>query len=167
MATLAVPRPAPLRMSRRVLEWGLLGAAILLLVVVFLRQARLVQDQAERAAVRTTLAAMRTAAVLQHIQASTGKSDGSAVQPLQNPFATLQSLPLNYLGELDVRRLPEDMTGWFFDPACRCVGYARAQTVWFPMSDAAQLLLFQVRGGSGPLQLFAMDDYLWRGELVR
>ena len=154
-------------MSRRVVEWGLLGAAILLLIIVFLRQARLVQDQAELATVRTTLAAMRTAAVLQHIQGSAGKSDSSTARAQQNPFAALQNPPLNYLGELDVRRLPEDITGWFFDPACRCVGYARAQTRWFPISDGWQLLLFQVRGGSGPLQLFAMEDYLWRGELVR
>ena len=167
MATLAAPRPEPVRMSRRVVEWGLLGVAILLLVVVFLRQARLVQDQAELAAVRTTLAAMRTAAVLQHIQASAGNSNSSIARAQQNPFAALQNPPPNYLGELDVQRLPEDMSGWFFDPACRCVGYVRAQTRWFPVSDGAQLLLFQVRRGSGPLQLFAMEDYLWRGELVR
>ena len=154
-------------MSRRVVEWGLLGAAILLLVIVFLRQARLVQDQAELAAVRTTLAALRIAAVLQHIQAVAGKSDGGDVRTLQNPFAALQIPPPNYLGELDVQRLPEDISGWFFDPACRCVGYARAQTRWFPVSDGAQLLLFQVRAGTGPLQLFAMEDYLWRGEPVR
>ena len=167
MASLAAPRPAPLRMSRRVLEWGLLGAAILLLVVVFLRQARLVQDQAELATVRTTLAAMRTAAVLQHIQASAVSSDRGVAKAQENPFTALQSPPLNYLGELDLRRLPEDLTGWFFDPACRCVGYARAQTRWVPASDGAQLLLFQVHRGQGPLQLLAMDNYLWRGELVR
>ena len=167
MATLAASRPEPVRMSRRVVEWGLLGAAILLLVIVFLRQARMVQDQAELAAVRTTLAAMRTAAVLQHIQASAGNSGSGVTRAQQNPFAALQNPPLHYLGELDVRRLPDAITGWFFDPACRCVGYARAQTRWFPVSDGAQLLLFQVRGGAGPLQLFAMEDYFWRGELVR
>ena len=154
-------------MSRRVVEWGLLGAAILLLIIVFLRQAQLVQDQAELASVRTTLAAMRTAAVLQHIQASAGKSDSNIARVQENPFTALQSPPLNYLGELDVRRLPDDLTGWFFDPACRCVGYARAQTRWIPASDGAQLLLFQVRSGQGPLQLLAMDNYVWRGEPVR
>ena len=167
MATLTAPRPAPIKMSRRVVEWGLLGAAILLLIIVFLRQARLVQDQAELAAVRTTLAVMRTAAVLQHIQGSAGKSSSSITRAPQNPFAALQNPPPNYLGELDVQRLPEDISGWFFDPACRCVGYARALTRWFPVSDGAQLLLFQVRAGPGPLQLFAMEDYLWRGEPVR
>ena len=154
-------------MSRRVVEWGLLGAAILLLIIVFLRQARLVQDQAELATVRTTLAAMRTAAVLQHIQASAGNRGSSITRAPQNPFVALQNPPPNYLGELDVRRLPEAITGWFFDPACRCVGYARAQTRWFPVSDGAQLLLFQVRAEPGPLQLIAMEDYLWRGEPVR
>ena len=167
MATLTAARPAPIKMSRRVVEWGLLGAAILLLIIVFLRQARLVQDQAELAAVRTTLAAMRTAAVLQHIQASAVSSDRGVAKAQENPFAALQSPPLNYLGELDLRRLPADLTGWFFDPACRCVGYARAQTRWIPASDGAQLLLFEVRRGLGPLQLFAMDNYLWRGEPVR
>lgn len=165
--TLAASRPQPARIGRRIVEWALLGATIVLLVIVFLRQSQQVQDQAELAAVRTTLAALRTAAVLRHLQTSALKSDAAFGRVPQNPFAALQSPPSNYLGELNVRRLPENITGWFFDPACRCAGYARAPAGWFPVSDGAQLLLFQVRGATGPLQLFAMDDYFWRGEPVR
>jgi len=154
-------------MSRRVVEWGILGTAILLLVIVFLGQARQVQDQAELAAVRTTLAALRTAAVLQYIQASSAKSAPGVADLQQNPFNMLQSPPHNYAGVRDVHHLPEGLIGWFYDPQCKCVGYAPAQTHWQGVSSATQLLLFQVRAAPGPLQLFAMEDYQWQGEPVR
>ena len=169
MATVAAPRPAPIHFSRRVVEWGILGFAILILVIVFLRQARQVQAQAELAAVQTTLAALRTAAVMQHIQATAGMAgNGRTVALVQhNPFMLLQSLPPNYIGEHDLRALPENLSGWFFDPACRCVGYAptQSQTLW--AANGAPLLLFRVSTGAGPVQLSALDDYRWQGEVVR
>ena len=169
MATLAATRPAPLRMSRRVVEWGLLGCTILILVIVFLREARKVQAQAELAAVRTTLAALRTTAVLQFIEASAKlTAGGNAVAGTQqNPFTILQSPPPNYLGEQDLHNLPADVSGWFFDAACRCIGYAPAQGQELWASNGAPLLLFRVGTGPGPMQLLALDDYRWQGEPVR
>ncbi len=159
----------PAQFSRRVVEWGILGFAILLLVVVFLRQARQVQAQAELAAVQTTLAALRTAAVMDHIQTTAGRvvSGRSVAQVQHNPFMLLQSPPPNYIGEHDLRALPENLSGWFFDPACRCVGYAPLQSQVLRAANGSPLLLFQVSSAPGPLQLKALDDYRWQGEPVR
>ena len=59
----SAPQPAPF-WSVRIVEWSLLAAVIVLLVLLFARQVRVIQGQGELAAVKSTLGALRTALVL-------------------------------------------------------------------------------------------------------
>ena len=168
VATAAVStgsRP-PVSQWRRGTEWGLLTVVILALVAMFLTEGRRVQGQAELAAVKSTLGAMRTAAVLQDLQArAAGRMPG--VQPGANPFELLQTLPGNYLGVLRGVQVVSGRPGsWFYDRDCDCVGYIALEPRWLESPAGDGVLRFRVRRGTGPLQLDALAPYRWQGRPV-
>jgi len=171
VATVSAPasvRPPQLR-QRRGVEWGLLFAAILALVLLFLHEGRKVQAQAELAAVQATLGALRSAALLQdlHARASAGRV-GTVQQVLvTNPFELLRARPGNYLGVLEAPQMLTIRPGsWFFDPDCGCVGYTPSEPRWLDSPVSAVALRFKVRIGEGPLQLEALERYVWQGSPV-
>ncbi len=134
-------------------------------VVLFLHKSLDVQAQAEVAAVRTNLAVLRTAMVLEHIGQKT-TSQGMVVNLQRNPFLRLQQLPGNYRGENAVARIAGTGPGWYFDPACDCVAYLTANARFASETGVSDLLLFRVDRSAGPTRLQALDRYSWQGQAV-
>lgn len=145
-----------------------MSAVVLVLVLLFLQEGRKVQAQAELAAVQTTLGALRMAAVVQDLQAqAAGRSVPTGEVPA-NPFELLQSRPANYVGVLDaVQALTARPGSWYFEPGCGCVVYLPLEPRWLDVPSGATALRFRVRGGAGPMQLVALEPYLWQGRRVQ
>ena len=154
-------------MGRRWVEWGLLTVVVLVLLLLFLQEARRLQGQAERAAVQSTLGALRTAGILQDLRArATASAPSEAGLPV-NPFDLLQSRPGNYLGALDSDEALTARAGsWYFDSACVCVVYLPLEPRWISSTSGSGSLRFRVRRVPGPLQLDPLERYLWQGRLV-
>lgn len=167
MASASSLAPAPIRFSLRVLEWGLLAIVVLAVVLLFLRHAREVRGQAEFAAIRSTLGALRTAFVFGHLKARTAGPQASVAVVQRNPFGLLQRRPANYLGEISAAEAAAAVPGsWLFEPECACVGYLPIDPQWLASANGAMTLWFRVIAGPGPLQLVAMDAYLWQGQVL-
>ena len=167
MASALSPLPGPLRLDQRGIEWGLLLVVIVVLVLVFLHQQRLVQGQAEAAAVKTTLGALRTAFVADHLQAQAAGVQAAVVTVQRNPFALLQRPPINYLGEMSaVRAAAADPGSWVYDPACGCVGYLPIDPRWLSSTNGAATIWYRVSTGPGPLQLTAMQAYKLQDQVL-
>ena len=149
-------------------EWGILLVLVLVVAGVLGRQARVVQGQAERAAVISTLAALRTALVLDHLQKVVGSSDPVGVAPVQrNPFVLLGSVPPNYAGEFGALQLEQVPSGsWVFDRECSCVGYLPLDPQWLESPPNTQTTWFAVQGTAAPLQITARENYVWQGQVV-
>lgn len=146
-------------------EWLLLALLIVVLLLLFSREARLVQGQAERAAVKATLGALRTALVLDHLQRQVARGKSSVASVQHNPFELLQRRPLNYLGERSAAQaLAAPAGSWVFDPLCTCVGYVPIYAEWFDSPSGELMAWYQIRGAPGPLQLVAKEAYGWQGE---
>lgn len=157
--------PTPVRFSSRVVEWGLLVLVLLVVALMFLRQVRLVQGQAEVAAVKTTLAALRTAMVVDHIRAQVAGAQGAVAATQRNPFFLLQSPPLNYLGEMAQEAAASAAAGsWVYAIDCACVGYLPidAQQLFSP--DGTSVVWYRVGKGPGPRQLDATQAYTLQGQ---
>jgi len=148
-------------------EWGILLVLLLVLVGVFGRQIRMVQGQAELAAVQTTLGALRTAFVLEHIKQTVAGHAKTVAAPQRNPFLLLESVPPNYVGERAVLQLESTAQGsWVFDPVCSCVGYVLRYPQWLDSPADLPALWFSVAGSSAPLSISAMQTYMWQGQVV-
>ena len=161
MASALSPAPGPIGLGRRGVEWGLLLLVILVVVLVFLRQQRVVQGQAELAAVKTTLAALRTAFVVSHLQGQVAETQGGVVIAQRNPFALLQRPPINYRGEVGAgQAAAADPGSWFYDPMCGCVGYVPIDGQWLSDASGTTDIRYRVSTGPGPLQLRAMQAYI-------
>jgi len=146
------PAGASAGLGRRLVEWGLLCGVILALALWFLRESRLVQGQAELAAIRSTVAALRTAMVLDHLRARSGNaSPGVALAP-QNPFDLLERTPPNYRGVMPLAAAASVGPGaWFFDPQCPCVAYAPvAAQDWVSGGEGSPVIGFRLVAGDGP-----------------
>lgn len=153
--------------SRRgIVEWLLLAMVVVGLMWSFNRETRLVRGQAERAAVKATLGALRTALVLHHLQSSVTSDKSSVVMAQHNPFELLQRHPLNYVGMMDaVQALAAPAGSWLFDPQCECVGYMPLNADWFESFSGSAMAWYIVRGApGGPLQLVPKESYWWLGE---
>ncbi len=155
----------PAEGGRRLIEWAIVAAVLAVFAVLFLYKSLDVQAQAEVAAVRTNLAALRTAMVLEHIGTKTA-SPQMVVNLQRNPFLRLQQLPGNYRGENAVARIAGTGPGWYFDPACDCVAYLTANARFASETGASDLLLFRVDRSAGPTRLQPMGRYSWQGEVV-
>ena len=88
------------RTARRLVEWSILVIVVLLLAGIFGQQVRTVQAQAELAAVRSTLGALRTALVIDHMIATIRTGGPSVASPQRNPFLLMDPVPANYAGAL-------------------------------------------------------------------
>lgn len=165
MASALSPASGPVPLGRRVIEWGLLGIVVLALLVLFLRESRYVQGQAELAAIRTTLAALRLGLVLESIRPGASGNQSDVVFSPLNPFASLQRRPVNYLGEMGVDAALNAAPGsWVFDPTCRCVGYVPIDPVWLADANGATTIWFRISSALGPRQLVALQPYVWQGQ---
>ncbi len=155
-------------LSTRMVEWLLVAALILTLVVAFMYQVRVVQRQAELAAVRSTLGALRMALVLQHVQQQV-QHQGQGVAAVQrNPFELLAQRPANFWGELAVGQVAALPPGnWAFDAQCVCVGYLPRDIEAFDSPSGAGMAWYQVAGTpAGPLQITVREAYTWQGEVM-
>ncbi len=157
---------APLS-RRSLVEWLLLALVIVVLLLLFTREVRVVQGQAERAAVKATLGALRTALVLDHLQRQVARGKSSVALTQHNPFKLLQRRPLNYRGERSAAQaLAAPPGSWVFDPLCTCVGYVPIYAQWFDSPSGELMAWYQITGAPGPLQLVAKEAYGWQGEVL-
>ena len=144
-----------------------MSAVILALMLLFLQEGRKVQAQAELAAIQSTLGALRTAAVLQDLQARASGSSAAARSLSANPFELLEVRPGNYLGVLDAAQALTARAGsWYFDRECVCVVYLPLEARWLASPSGVPALRFRVRSDAGPLQLLAVEPYRWQGQRV-
>jgi hypothetical protein len=149
-----------------VVEWSLLLLVILVVAGVFVRQFRYVQGQGELAAVKTTLGALRTALLLDHLKRAV--EDPAALRPVQrNPFLLLEPVPANYAGALASAKGQGLRPGsWVFDAFCNCIGYEPLYPQALDLPSDAPALWFRVSAPPGPLQIQAMQTTLWQGQSV-
>jgi hypothetical protein len=151
------------------MEWSLLAGVIVMLALVFAHQVRVVQGQAELAAVKTTLGALRTALVIDYLQKKVASESSSVAFAQRNPFELLQRQPVNYLGEMTraaAAAAAAPAGSWVFDPVCACVGYLPIYTQWFDSPSGDAIAWYQVSGAPGPLQLTAKQAYVWQGQVM-
>jgi hypothetical protein len=151
----------------RVTNWSLVAVSIVVLVGIFIRQSHVVRGQAELAAVRSTIGALRTAFVIDHLKRHIASGGSSVVFVQRNPFELLQSHPVNYAGEVTQSKALNAPSGrWVFDPYCACVGYAPTDPAWLESENGDPMVWYQVTGAPGPLQLHAKDRYFWQEQLM-
>lgn len=154
-------------LNLRLVEWSLVAILIIVLALVFLRQVRVVQRQSELAAVRTTLGALRTAFVIQHLQLASATQGGFVVVAQRNPFQLLQSRQINYSGETSTaENLLVPPGHWVFDTECGCVGYMPADPEEFDSPSGEAMAWYRVVAGQGPFQLTAKEAYAWQGQAL-
>ena len=167
MLSVRAPMAAPTRLSRRLLEWSLLAILVLFVVMLFLRQTFVVRGQAELAAVKTTVAALRTAMALRQLEMQVAGYTPVVVAQQQNPFLLLQRKPLNYVGESDLTSALNAPPGsWIFNPTCRCVGYLPTDENWVSAPNGAEVIWFRVSAPAEPPQLVAVQPYRWQGQTL-
>jgi len=152
---------------RRLVEWLLVALVVLVLLFVFERYIRQVQRQSELAAVKTTLGALRTALVLDHLRRQVLPANEQPLQPTLNPFELVAQRPVNYLGMLEPAQADLAPVGsWVYAPICRCIGYRPTNTSWFDSPNSATFLWFEVTGLPGVLQLTPKERYRWDNEFI-
>ncbi len=154
---------------RRSAEWSVLIAVILLLIGLFAREITDVQGQAEGAAVKATLGALRVAFVVEqvHVSSRVGNSPNAKVRR-RNPFNLLQVPPANYVGETSGDNAGSGPPGsWSFNANCDCIAYVPMTDQWFSSASGDPVAYFQIREtGNGPLQLVGREAYFWRGSVL-
>jgi hypothetical protein len=157
--------PQELPSWSRTFEWSLLAGVILVLVLVFFRQVRVLQGQAELSTVKTTLGALRTALVLEHLHQRVQGVNQASVPLQHNPFELLERQPVNYRGVMEAVAAGAAPAGsWVFDPICSCVGYLPLYGEWLDSPSGDVMAWYQVSGAPGPLQLTAKEAYRWQDE---
>ena len=173
MAGAAAPPLALKRLSgalpgSRMVEWGILAVLVVVVLGVLGHYVRTIQGQTERAAVVATLGGLRTALVIDHLHQVTTRTTGVSPSSNANPFLVLQTLPLNYRGEVTLTQALEAPPGsWVFDPHCRCVGYLPLDTAWHSVSEGVSILWFRVGEGPGVRGLTSQAHYVWQGLEIR
>jgi len=151
-------------------EWLTLALLVLILMGVFVRYAREVRAQSELAAIRSTVGALRTALVVEHLRqqvagAATPAPPTSALAV--NPFELVDKLPAGYLGALrqgDAGRAPAG--SWVYAPDCPCVGYRPLDPVWLEGTSSDGWVWLAMTRNEAVLQLHTKENYRWRGEKV-
>lgn len=136
---------------------------LLALVGLYTRQTREMRGQTELAAVRSTLAALRTALVIDHLQRTVAGVRASRVV-VRNPFDLLQQRPHNYWDASAGQGQGKAPPGhWVFDAACDCVGYVPSDPRWLDHFSDEGVVWFKVVGDghTTPLELVAKDAYAW------
>lgn len=160
--------------SRRAVEWSIVAAVLMGLVWALEYHARVVREQGERVAVRTTLNALRMALVLEHLMAQVRAKDpvgtppsAAPTAPGKNPFTLLQTVPPNYAGERAQRDIFQVPPGsWVFDPECACVGYRLLYPRGLEPAQTADAIWLHVTVDAGTPRLQPLDNYRWLGQRV-
>jgi hypothetical protein len=153
--------------NQKLVEWSLVALLLGALVVAFLHQVRVVQRQAEFATIRTTLGALRTAFVMQHLQAQMPGQNPTVAPMQRNPFDLLAQRPLNYRGAIQAKNLTMIPTGsWVFEPVCGCVGYVPSDGAEFDSASGDAVAWFVVNTSALPFQLTAKEAYVWQGQVL-
>lgn len=146
-------------------EWGILVVLVVVLVGVFGRQLRVVQGQAERASVQSTLGALRTAFVLDHLQQTVNTPKSGVAVPQRNPFKLLKDMPANYAGEFAVLKMDEVSPGsWVFDPDCGCIGYLLLYPQWLDSPPDTAAVWFRIGAPPDALQITPFQAYVLQGQ---
>ncbi len=155
-------------MRGRVVEWGMAALLLAALLVVFMSYMRAVQAQGEYAAVRTTLGALRTALVLDHLKRNADPvASVIVVTSPTSPFDLLDHRPVNYAGVVSARNSDGVPAGnWVFDPACPCVGYRPLHDGWLDSPSGDSMAWYVLSGAPGPLQLTARERYRWKDHVL-
>ncbi|WP_296509992.1 hypothetical protein [Rhodoferax sp.] len=168
MATARAPL-ARVRWNSRWVEWGVLALCIAIATAVLWRYGQQVRAQTERAAVQSTLGALRTALVLDYVNSMLPQRKRAA-EPVRgvpitpNPFAMLQQPAANYAGEVPAALLQEVAPGrWVFDKGCGCIGYKPLEPDGLDAPAGAQAVWFMVEGTAAAYQLRPIQAYVWGG----
>jgi len=152
---------------RRLVEWLLVALVVLVLLFVFERYIQQVQRQSELAAVKTTLGALRTALVIDHLQRQVLPVGEQPLQPTLNPFELVAQRPANYAGLLEPEQADLAPAGsWVYATKCRCVGYRPLSAEWFDRPNSASFMWFEVIGMPGVMQLAPKERYRWDNEFI-
>ena len=153
--------------STRAAEWSLLVVVLLVMMGMFAHQFRAVQAQGELAAIKTTLGALRTALVIDHLErAVASKGQGVAIAQ-RNPFLLLARVPANYAGAFEASKANAVPPGnWVFDSYCNCIGYGPMHPFALDADTEAPMVWFRISAPPGPLQITPVQAYRWQGELV-
>ncbi len=153
--------------SRRAVEWSLLVVVVLVLMGVFAHQFRIVQAQGELAAIKTTLGALRTALVIDHLQGAAASRTPAVAIAQRNPFLLLDHLPGNYAGVSEGVRADATPGGkWVFDAYCNCIGYGPMYPFALDEGGDAPMVWFRISAPPGPLHITPVQAYRWQGELI-
>lgn len=152
--------------NRRVVEWSLMVLVLLAVVGAFGRQFNVVQGQGELAAIKTTLGALRTALVIDHLK--TTAIDGTpAANAQRNPFLLLDHIPANYAGPLaSLKGQPLPQGSWVFDVYCNCIGYEPMRPQALDNPGESPTVWFRISPPPGPLQISPVQNYVWLGEVI-
>ncbi len=163
--------------NRRLAEWSLVTLVLVALISVFGHQVRAVQIQAERAAVQTTVGALRTALVLSHVMVQIAPDAADALQGrgdatlspglVPNPFLLLKALPPNFAGSFAMDHADAMPLGaWAFDADCGCVGYRLLYPDALEVPPGAQAVWFRVEKAGAVFQMVPLTPYVWQGQVV-
>ena len=166
---MAINRSAPKELPTwsRLTEWSLAAGVIVVLVLVFGQQTRVMQAQSELATVKSTIGALRSAFVIDYLHKSVAVTGRNVAILQQNPFELLQRRPANYAGEKHLSPAETAAAGmWIFDTHCSCVGYTPIYDHGLSSPSGDPMLWFRVTVASGPLQLSPKETYVWQGEVL-
>lgn len=155
--------------SRHLREWALVTLVVLALIWMFGRQVRAVQIQAERAAVQSTLGALRTALVLDQLTRQVRGTNSGAARPaaVPNPFMLLKAVPVNFAGNQSMLRADAMALGaWVFDGECACVGYRLVYPEGLEVPEGAAAVWFRIDAQGGVLQILPLTRYVWQGQVL-
>ena len=169
MATSYLPFRSRAFWNSRWVEWGVLALCIAVVMGVLWRYGQQVRAQSERAAVQSTLGALRTALVLDYVHGilpAAKKTKAPAVSPVValNPFNMLQQPAANYAGEVPAALMQEVAPGsWVFDKRCACIGYKPQDAGVIDSPRGAQAVWFTVEATEAAPQLRPIQAYIWAG----
>jgi len=151
-------------------EWLALALLLLILMGVFMRYARDVHGQTELAAIRSTVGALRTALVVEHLRQQTAQGVTPGPQATDrpvNPVELLGKPPAGYIGEMRQAEAHQAPAGsWVYAPDCACVGYLPLDADWLEQTSSDGWLWFTLARTDAVLQLHTKENYRWRGESV-
>jgi len=152
---------------RRPTEWLLMAVLVVVLLMVFMKYVRQVQGQSELAAIKTTVGALRTALVIDHLQRQMVTAKGQVSPPTSNPFELVKQTPGNYLGVVSKDQAASVPPGsWVFVESCTCVGYLPLDNLWLDSPSSDSMIWFEVTGRPGVLRLVPVEKYRWNNEWV-
>jgi hypothetical protein len=153
----------------RMLEWSLVATLTLASFGALWRDWKNVQGRVELAAIQSTVGALRTAFALDYVERAVRTPAGQPALAQVNPFLILKAVPVNYAGELRMGSIDTVPAGsWVFDAECVCVGYSVLYPQWLAPSPDGPTVWFRVSGpAGGPLQLHALNTYVWNAQALQ